>query len=169
MTPQQGQQLKARFFGMHIGCGVKSFDVVETNGINVGVDKRLNGVYSCLIQYNAKLIVGELLPHCKLILRPLSSITDEEAIECAKIAALKHYDKVLRFKDRIDVENIQIAEWVVYIGLNQIGIWGEGGSALMDDIKAYDYLRSRNFCLPFQGIDPIDAGWAILEETQPNT
>ena len=163
MTPQQGQQKKARFFGMHIGCSVNVTGMAEYK--NGGVTWDENGTFLFFDGFEHHLFDE----NCKLILRPISSITDEEAIECAKIAALKHYDKVLRFKDRIEVGNIQIAEWVVYIGLEQIGIWGEGGCALIDDIKAYDYLRSRNFCLPFQGIDPIEAGWAILEAQKQNS
>ena len=97
MTPPQEQQKKARFFGMHIGCSVNVTGMAEYK--NGGVTWDENGTFLFFDGFEHHLFDE----NCKLILRPISSITDEEAIECAKIAALKHYDKVLRFKDRIEV------------------------------------------------------------------
>ena len=177
MTPQQGQQLKARFFGMHIGQGVDVFKsgAVVCHGMMLGI-AIVNG--HVVIDAAPRRRYSDADFDIKLILRPLSSITDEEAVECAKIAL----DDSLVSIDNSNIGRSNGATWVVTKSKERFFIFNDFKDDCMfsadteegDDIrfKAFevaDYLRSRNFCLPFQGIDPIEAGWAILEETPQKT
>ena len=72
------QQIKARFFGAHIGCGVACYDEVKTKGLARGVAPAKNGAMLCDVEYHDNIIVPEFLAHCKLVLRHISSLTDRE-------------------------------------------------------------------------------------------
>ena len=155
MTQQQEQQLKARFFGMHIGCSVNVTGMAEYK--NGGVTWDENGTFSFFDGFEYHLFDE----NCKLILRPLSSITDEEAVNCARLnprfpvgTPIEVYTN--QFGMKVVSPVVQPLSEVVFDAGNMTPI-------------QYDYLRSLNFCLPFQGIDPIEAGWAILEETPQKT
>lgn len=142
MTPQQ----KSRFFGQHLGCKCfyGSIDF-ETKDILIGIDM-LESIVSTDYGIDR---VEHSDNNFKLILRPLSSLTDAEAIECAKIL----FDDV-----RADGEWLQDK-----IGNNELmNTWAYFDRA----VNAIDYLRSLNFVLPFQGIDPIEAGVAVLETSE---
>jgi hypothetical protein len=132
MTTEQ----KARFFGQHIGGKCVAFG--ELNEVAV------DNLEYCFCDEN-----------CKLILRPLSSINENESIELLKIGGwqdpewcAKHYlsDKS---RDMTFVERVFSAEQTPY-----------------EYISIADYLRSKSFCLPFMGIDPLEAGWATLETNE---
>ena len=173
---QQEQQLKARFFGMNIGCDVNIYrnGYVVCYGLNIGVTAH-DGWVTIDAAPNRRYSDADF--DIKLILRPLSSITDDEAIECAKIAL----DDSLVSIDNSNIGRSNGATWVVTKSKERFFIFNDFKDDCMfsadteegDDIRfrafeVADYLRSLNFCLPFQGIDPIEAGWAILEETPQN-
>jgi hypothetical protein len=40
---------------------------------------------------------------------------------------------------------------------------------LSEKSNVADYLRSKNFCLHFFGLDPIQEGWAVLENDKTQT
>ena len=144
------QQIKARFFGAHIGCKMIAIgshgEVAEVNrGVVMLADGR------CYIESDG---IGRVyIDNCKLVLRPLSSITQKEVNTLCDIiwnnnnsaTKLYHGDVLEIFRDGTDP-----ASWV-----SKQGGW------------AVDWLRSRNFALSFCGLDPIIEGWAILEEKIP--
>lgn len=162
MTPQEKQSIKARFFGMHIGCKAIAKQAQ-------GQPEFLGNMVGCSfggVMFENKIAA---IGRCKLILRPLSGITDQEAIECARI-----YDPNLDWK--LNKRN----QYFVQVVDNESGelftIWFpkddssiitlidiDENSCSFNQFFCVDYLRSRNFCLPFMGLDPAQEGWAILE------
>ena len=54
---------------------------------------------------------------------------------------------------------------MVYTEPKSFTVYFKGGQKQfpIDCIGLSDYLRSRNFCLPFAEIDPVSENWAILE------
>lgn len=166
------QQIKSRFFGAYFGAPVKCFDMVETHGANSGVFKQLNGAFYCEMKINDKLSVCEFLAHCKLVLRPLSSITDEEAIEAAKMLGGNVCEWSVSFRDdtRLEVEpNLYIGRVSFrYSTIDRMEVvMGSCEPTEVDTLAVFDYLRSINICVPFMGLDPIEEGWAILEDKIP--
>jgi hypothetical protein len=89
---------------------------------------------------------------CKLILRPLSRITDSE---CLLIAENLQYAGAKT--DKAGLEYIaECVRWGDYVFL------GENAKSATFTI---DYLRSLNFCVPFMGLDPVEEVWAWLRES----
>ena len=166
MTLQEKQQLKARFFGIHLGC--KCF-----YGINDGDNDTLLGVdlsESIVSTSDSIERVEHSDKNFKLILRPLSSITDEEAIECARIAGIcgermyvSRMDRAMRLE--VSAESIS-AEICFYLSPTHPELFSFTDCAGDTALGVSDYLRSRNFALPFHGLDPISEGWAILDWKQ---
>lgn len=150
------QQIKARFFGAHIGCDVSCFDTIKMVGTNLGIVPTNTGAVLCHVKYQNGVIVPEFINHCKLVLRPLSSITDMEAAECAKIMGYKD------FADEMRIKYTKAAlQAMLTLRIEAGRHW-----------HCADYLRSINICLPFMGLYPIAEGWAILEkipENEPQT
>jgi len=165
-------QTKARFFGMHIGCKISA-----SNGIGQG-EYVLSGV--------STLNDGDLMAFTedggsfstditdiKLILRPLPSITDEEAIEALTIATGLYLCNIDRNKDIIVLGGANHCSHAVMwfnISPHPVGAFiqawnGIAGHSQPDchDYMAVDYLRSINICVPFMGLDPISEGFAVLE------
>ncbi len=165
MTPQEKQQLKARFFGMHIGAPVQiDADMVQINAgcvfrkpnsqskippmpfLNFYLPEQFGAVSMCAID------------RCKLILRPLSSLTDAEAIECAKLS--KELEPAKKYiVDRMVFDNGFV--------IHPAGAYHVRVSVYKDrlTLQQSDYLRSQHFALPFHGLDPVSEGFAILETT----
>ena len=141
------QQLKARFFGMHTGCKIRYTNVFGSGEYDsAGVF--LDGDSKWKLRMTDCGVVR--LDDCKLILRPLSSITDEEVKGLVRLPGI--YD---------GEPDSDISEVVGYIAT----ILREKEFNLLEDTAvAYDYLRSIGICVPFMGIDPVAEGWAILEE-----
>jgi hypothetical protein len=137
--------IKARFFGAHIGGTVNVFGMARY--INGGVTWDENGVF--------KFFDGcEYHPFdekCKLVLRPLSSITDVEAAECAKIMGYKDFMDEMRIKYTKAALRVMLT-----LRIEADKHW-----------HCADYLRSINICVPFCGYEPVAEGWVILEEKIP--
>lgn len=101
---------------------------------------------------------------CYLSLKPLSAITDEDAIEVANI---------------MDIEPVLLTRDEFHLRFGKegdcIGIWFDG-EILVDGeqcplcvLQAYDHLRSRRYLLPFRQYTTqqlLDMGWAKLK-TKP--
>lgn len=98
--------------------------------------------------------------HCdwdviKLILKPLSAISDEDAVEVANI-----------FGNRIS-EDVEREDCFDFIGFQYYLVeLFEVGSDMMDitldkAIKAIDFLRKQGYMIPFRGVDLFKAGIAI--------
>lgn len=148
------KEIKARFFGQHVGCDVR----VKNHPVFAHDDYVLHGVKDGFAIFS---LFDADIDKCKLILRPLSSITDEEAVECF-ITGRPH---------------LEWCEYKVVRNENGVGVlaWKDGvakaGLSIKHkalDLAQSDFIRSLNFCLPFCGLDPIAEGWAVLE-VSPST
>lgn len=88
-----------------------------------------------------------------LLLKPLSAITDEDAIEVAIIAGNSSYtDDRRAYNGRLLLQEFL---------RRQCNVYGE------DWLKLFDYLRSRGYALPYMGISveqQVEAGWIKLIE-----
>ena len=147
MTPQEKQQLKARFFGQHIGCNVKDADYGTVKLIGVWQHFPSDGMKTIVrIGTENYENIENFLDRCKLILRPLSSVTKTECYDYVKLIA----------PNASDIEESSI---ILYEGML--------GKTKITDKTHYrfvDYARSIGICLSFMGLDPIAEGWAILDE-----
>jgi hypothetical protein len=178
MTNEEKQQLKARFFGLHIGAMIDFGSKCKSE--NYGLDAKAK---RCLVNDSDIGFTWWPLYHCKLILRSLSSITNEEAIECARLASDGDFDNNSGILVEVDDNGVRLAAkdddggdiWFsisIYstnLITNYSGFGCEDGGTLHDSLVASDWLRSKNFALPFHGLDVISEGWATLEPTNQPT
>ena len=170
-TPQE----KAKFFAQYWGQFLKTSDNHKTKGL-----KPLE-IDSHSIQY-----VDE---HSFLELTPLKNISDEDAIEVARIALNKDTDWnpidiikwdwctkiVVNREPDISKEGVNIEMYIIidfqvnkdeifftwdYIYDNGIG---KSERHLPNSVSIYDYLRSKSYLLPYKDLsteDLIAYGWA---------
>lgn len=161
---------KARVFGLYWGCECIVYSHEE------GAKNDIRVVSERLLSYP--------LHDCQLILRPLSKISDEDAVEVAKIILSKGSEwqpiEIVRWdwctKIIVKIEpGIMDAETTIemYISIVNEGdiewTWDykKGNSTGMSQqhcpnvSHAYDFLRSRGYALPYKGIDLFEAGIAI--------
>jgi len=95
--------------------------------------------------------------------KPISSITDEDAIELGKICGLamniighRDADKVVLYDD----------SYKLYINFSSY-IWKQKNGAIYHQatLKFYDYLRSKGYALPYMGLSVevlVEYGWVKL-------
>ena len=157
MKPELTPSLKERFFAQYWGQKVK----------------RINGDSELFTA--GVLRIGVAISH--LLLRPLSSITDDEAIEVAKmVTSGETYLEIGRYANKIQIaltdsinryEKVQVAIWVetgnvtVFHGTRQVGPWN------MPCI--YQFLYSIGFAIPFMDYsveELVAAGWVRLVEPE---
>lgn len=121
-----------------------------------GINSNENSVGAC-IQHNIKTQNNGLqwlsFSAFKLILKPLSSITDEDAIEVGKILFGKEYSvgEVDRRNDyEVSVKVLKPDTTInqnVYIGFKG-GLSNCNGWGLQNMLQAYQYLQSKGYDLP---------------------
>ena len=161
---------------------------VHDNGVAQFGEHRVHGVAKKFTEdfyYVISTSGGEnwhSLDNCKLVLRPLSSITDEEAIDVLTRATRLYIVAIERHSDKIVGAGMGNGNGNIIMGGGNVAMWlktsplpmgrfletwsgvkGTDAPEYMDYI-AFDYLRSLNFCLPFMGLDPVKEGWAVLSE-----
>lgn len=145
------QQAKSRFFGMHINCKVECKHLLLVDPVLRGVEINPSGIFLQLVDRKVDAVSFHrvLSNDCKLILRPLSSITLPECRNYVNSIAPGAND-------------IEESATILYSGMrdkNRITATTHCGFV--------DYVRSINICVLFMGLDPIAEGWAILEEKLP--
>jgi len=102
----------------------------------------------------------EFIPdEVKLLLTPLSRITDEHAIEVAKLADISEAERKYRhgWNDYDNYERIgkEIAQDLIEDYGDPCKVGAKNAVAIVD------YLRSKSYLLPFRGVDLIAAGIAV--------
>ncbi len=147
MTPQEKQQLKARFFGMHLGCKMQAVNSIGQGEYVLSGTSTLNEGALMLFTEDGGSFSSDVT-ECKLILRPLSSIT---ITECRQIV-----DSLPEAKTS-SIHEIEEAALIFYNELTSIDSIHQDSP-----FEFVDRLRSINICLPFMGIDPVAENWAIL-------
>ena len=157
---------------MHIGCKVRvsgalvtpdgDHELCSVESVTAGVKLHFNG------EPGAWAVDGT----CKLVLRPLSSITDAEVTEVFAKSANLYIVKIARDDDKIVGIGAGGGCVVIWVKTSPfpVGRFMETWNSVSGrqppeciDYMAVDYLRSINVCVPFMGLDPIAEGWAILE------
>lgn len=122
---------KERIWGLYIGSKYKF-----PNGKN---EEIITGV----VCYNAA--YGNY--DAKLILKDLSDITDEDAIEVANIIGLKEWEE----EDKLAYGKEYAMEY---------------GNGII--YRVADFLRSKSYMIPYKGINLFDAGIAIRKQVNNN-
>lgn len=163
MKPQLTPELKARFFAQYYGLKVKTTEMSDGQMFNTGpkVTARF-GSY--------------------LVLRSISSITDEEAIEIAKAAANlttdwnsspnKKYFYVTRDKK---YKGIEVTEKYSYRSVHidpvdgEITVYNDDSEISESGLQIWGFqlMLSYGICLPFMGYsveELVQAGWVKLRE-----
>lgn len=152
----------AKIFGLYIGCEIKC-----TGGHFIANSNSKNE--------NGELILSpSILADCyektfnysdfKLLLTPLSEITDEDAIEVGKMCRIRSNDEK------------ELAYTGIMIPLFHLDNYTWDNNHLYDNartrsliadlrprymLKVIDFLRFNRYALPYMGIDLFDAGIAI--------
>jgi len=156
----------ARVFALYMGCHVK----FTTNKGHTHI-AAIGALASDAVQ-SADYIDWYLLEQCQLILTPLSSLTDEHAVEVAKwcdngFRAAKDV-AIKRSKETIylttgqcdDVSCIRI--YRNFFKVERIHEDNECNNITNTTCnRIIDLLRSYNYALPYMGIDLYEAGIAI--------
>lgn len=131
---------KAKFFAQHYG---QTFHTPNSEG----------QISFMLFQYWGTHGNKSYIP-----LKSLSSITDEDAVEVAKIWNWQLDDNKLGIGRRHGLVQI----------INSESPYGSSGTPFFErQIKAIDYLRSKGYALPWNGISveqQIEWGWIKLVE-----
>lgn len=172
MTKELTFQQISTVYGMHIGCEVWAPDPSEEQEFRKGYITGYSGEFEVEIQFIEddgnvyESACYELHGKAKLILTPLSEITDKDAIEVARLIRPANNYKVIRHGKHIyyvDVTELSFAA----LNVNIFFLNGKitptfnkepTGECTRD---AVDYLRSRGYMLPYMGIDLYEAGIAI--------
>jgi len=146
MKTQNTLENKAQFLGHHIGCEVEFFN--KSKGGWRG-DKLTYHNFSFYAVQN-----------CRVLLTPLSLISDEDAIECAKLF------KWLQVTDTPQLWNHPTTkEKVVKMNDNyKYGICILSNENLNQ--QQIDFLRSKSYAIPFRDLsveEYVNYGWGNLK------
>ena len=128
----------------------------------------INQYYGCKVLYVGGVGLQEVgkggwnLKHSSFFieLTPLSNISDDDAIEVAKIAnwGPLHSDRVKAGKS--------IVNGKFGIDSNAVNPDDEDYDTILNYIPVFDFLRSKGYALPFRGVDVetlISWGWVKLK------
>lgn len=190
------EQVRARYVACYIGCEVKypNIDngytvailtgVSRTDGIETTYKRKKKGCAGDYLSFKSNGRHNCDALHTQLLLRPLSAITDEDAIELAKMMGFEvvedtedtcngfivdrecpPYVRVCVWEKCVIPEDV--TEWdVKHINVNTsnysiVDIYGM--NAWTPEI--IDYLRARGYYTgKFMGFNPIQEGWVIIND-----
>lgn len=135
------EQVRARYFACYIGS-----KTIHTDPRGFMEEFTSWGLFGDYIITKFGTVYGHWeINRCQLLLRPLSAITDEDAIEVAKIY---YYNPLLHNTTEANV---------------LIEAFNQHPDTITFDVA--DYLRSRGYYTgSFMGYDPIAEGWAIVDD-----
>lgn len=146
MNTEITNEFRAPCFGTHYGCLAQWSDdrnenepkiigqIVEVTNIDVTIKDDKGALHTCM------------LFESQLLLQSLSLITDEDAIEVAKMLYPNHAPAFGVKMGKKIIDEMQI-----------------GGQLLCGAIAVIDYLRSKSYMIPFRGVDLFTAGIAITK------
>jgi hypothetical protein len=130
MKPELNNENKAKFFALYWGqkIGMFKLDNHQTFDIKLGNGLSLEKCYS-------------------VRLKPLREISDEDAIEVARISKTRH------------IISVEVGKAIVWSCVKKY--------IQYPDLMAYvyDYLRSKGYALPWMGLsveEMVQAGWIKL-------
>ena len=182
---------KARFFAQYLGSKICYPDtdnkIIKAKLTSVGFDE-IQTTYFRRKKHSAGYTVGDILSfnptnvfhnsdakNAYLELTPLSEISDEDAIEVAKIVSssinCKYYKRNLKSDYWCYVSclntNAEVRIWFNSCKISFCNVY-ETSVSLIDGniLQAYDYLLSKGIALPFHDLsveDLINYGWIKLK------
>lgn len=155
---QLTNQEKAKVFSMYLGCPVyDSYN--EKEGILFAVDINTSGMDNIKVLHK---VVWDLKYYdCKLLLTPLSSITDDDAIEVAKIHLPIFYNDEFEFETRREVK-----DKLFVIVFRKGGVFYEKIPIQLYSCSplVFQYLVSKSYAVPlFFGINHCANGKTAIE------
>lgn len=167
-TRKEKLELKYQFFGLHLGRKVlNDGEIFDLSGLtDYGLFSPV-AILSDGIENDAT--HHRYIKNCQLLLKPLQDISEQDAVEVAKIAL---GEKEINHKgfEKFDSHSI------VWFEKNEVWIHFESNRVLIARFAigkaialpcsiypAADFLRSKGYCLPYMGIDPVKEGWAVPE------
>lgn len=156
---------KAKVFALYIGGAIMTLEgcgeiigiLAETDPFTRDYTKSLNDLdHAVRVDFGKGSNKGNNYgwfntEECQLILKPLSKISDEDAISVAKL--MPNYDPLDQ-----TASDEEILEILVFDGK-------EATTEHIEELplKIYDFLRSKGYALPYMGIDLFESGIAIEE------
>lgn len=135
MNTEITNEFLAACFAAYWGCKMKIADYPHEYDMCM-----LNGNSVCVGQNVKDVDLWYKINTCKLILTPLSLITDEDAIEVAKIGKIP--------------ETIEQGRKLAM---------GRFLGSICEMAHVINYLRSKSYMIPFRGVDLFTAGIAITK------
>jgi len=177
---------KVRFMSAHMYCANIYIEFENSPQHNYG--QRLTPTVLGHVEFGRQLFFGGTYPNVErayLMLKPLSQISDEDAIEVAKIIepyfAINNKGLGRDFKIKVNRDSkvirvtkadfkVSIAHSYVHDDTVNIMTWqGVKETRLYPTtfLHAFDYLRSHGYALPFMGLsveELINRGWVKLKE-----
>lgn len=154
---KQSLQDKAAFFAQYWGQRIRKWD---------GMPNYMGLVSSTYMTKYAT-------EGCYLELTPLSDITDEDAIEVAKIMGVKNSDfftdQFSRFRDKDELNYALVGKSYMEYFLEENkwkakSVWYISQLSI---VKSFDHLRSRGYLLPFRQYSTqqlLDMGWVKIKK-----
>lgn len=178
MKPELTSELRSKFLCEYIGCDIQVGQTTTAKLSLYATTANYIQLTDCIANKNYI-----------LLLRPISSISDDEAIEVADMAYLtgkKRWTITKRDKTGVWMNGVDHLEIGYYFRLNEYGeihsssTFGPGetvdnnigrvGTSCNNGvsyINIVDYLRGKGFALPFHGHSVktlVEAGWIKLIE-----
>ncbi len=161
------EKLTAQITGAYLGCQFRysgSIGKIRTMG---GVARTLN-----LIDYDTQETFHT--GRCQLILTPLSEITDEDAIDVAKLLCNAYYGITA---NQTQIEKVKDRVKVFTGGRGVCSIWNNGAIGWFNSEneqtesplqlrEAYDFLRSRSYDCGYGKISSLIAAGIAIAKTE---
>lgn len=89
---------------------------------------------------------------CQLLLTPLSAISDEHAVDVARICFGEHFPEKLKYED---------GQFAIRYGKRIAGGLSTTMRKGLEWVHIIDYLRSKSYHVPYMGIDLFETNIAL--------
>lgn len=164
------EQARSRYFASHIGCKLAIEDYIQNSGQVIGITQDRSILAG---QNTIGIDLWFKISSCKVMLRPLSKITDEHAVEVARVLSGFGFDEDIMNAPPIERKKDRVFVWTSNYGKCEICFDGEmSWSDRFLDMDAADYhnqIHAHNILQylgyhtgNFLGFDPIQEGWCII-------
>jgi len=175
---------KAKFFAQHIGAEILYPDtdnkiitayltgISISDGIETTYKRKKKGCSGDYLSFKSNGNHNSDALHAKIILKPLSSITDEDAIEVAEFMGLTEGDFEINHRPtdiHIDADSQELTLFFEDCSIYFNDFNSDEASTGTDYLSVYDYLRSKGYALPWMGLSVeqmVEAGWIKLQEVK---
>lgn len=145
-------EIKVKVFAQYIGQKVSVKNETYNNGGYTGTILGVCSVRGILVEHPLGSDGDEKIDNCKLILKPLSQITDDDAYEVARILFSKEYKghNITYSKNSICV-TVMIPNTTINHSVNisfDGNLSNTNGYGLRNMLEVYQYMQSKGYDLP---------------------